>query len=105
MNIYELRQAIHVTEFSSGVHGCTIYYDLLFDKGKIIRLDSKILVDELILLGSVDESFPIEAVGEYILSQWDALNIAIRFELAREQQNELDNSDIFKAIGDIIKPK
>lgn len=97
MDIYKLRHCMLVTNFYSHTEGAMIYY-IREGKTNIINLDRDALNAELIAIGSLDDDSDIEYIADYALSQWDALNIAIRFELAREQQNEIDNSDIGQSI-------
>jgi len=103
MDIYELRNAIAVTIYAIYKDSAVIRYT---KSGKLnsISLSEIELVQELLAIGSINDERVIDLMNNYNLSQWDALNIAIRFELAREQEKELDHSDIFKAIANIINP-
>lgn len=103
MDIYKLRNCMLVTNFYSHTEGAMIYY-IREGKTNIINLDRDALNAELVAIGSLDEDSDNEHIADYSLSQWDALNIAIRFELAREAQKELEGSDLFNAIANITKP-
>lgn len=109
MNLYELRNSIMVYMYGPERNGSStnaIHYSINAVYRNIIHLEYTELISELIKLGSLGDNVEIkeETILNYHLSQWDALNIAIRFELAREQEKEIDKWDIFKAIADIIKP-
>lgn len=98
MNIYDLRNCILVITFSSHSNGAVIYYKKK-NESDTLNLNNTELLLELIAIGSLEDTLHDErAFPEYQLSQWDALNIVIRFELAREMENEIDDSDIGKAI-------
>lgn len=99
MDIYELRRKINVYNFGHHDGGASIFYK----KGEqycSFNLDKETLGKELNAIGSIDADFPGE-LDDYTISQWDALNIAIRFEQSREMDKEIDNSDIGKAIKKI----
>lgn len=100
MDIYELRRKINVYNWGHHPTGVTIFYRIgeLFPH---ICIDQEPLFKELKAIGSIEEECTIEVLNDYELSQWDALNIAIRFELAKAQENDIDNSDIGKAIKNI----
>lgn len=103
MNLYDLRNCILVITFSSHSNGAVIYYRNK-DKSDSLNLNNTELLSELIAIGSLEDTLHDErAFPEYQLSQWDALNIAIRFELARETEKDIDDSDIGKAIDNITK--
>lgn len=103
MDIYKLRNCIFVTIYYSHSEGGKILY-IRDGKTNVIALTKAELVSELIAIGSLDDNSHVDEIADYILSQWDALNIAIRFELARDTQRELENSDIFNTIANITKP-
>ncbi len=104
MDIYELRSCINVYNFGRHDEGASIFYTMN-KRNRSFVLDNETLLKELIIIGSLEDTIYDEQQFQgYILSQWDALNIAIRFELTREQEKDIDNSDIFKAIANIIKP-
>lgn len=106
MNIYDLRKAIEVTLFTKTSYGAWIQYT---KKGKTnsINLDTDTLFKELISIGAYEDNCHdrTEFDDSISISQWDALNIAIRHELKKETEKELKASDIFEAIAQIIKPK
>lgn len=109
MNVYQLRNSIMVYMYGPERNESStnaIHYSINAVYRNTIHLEYTELISELIKLGSLDDNAEIkeETILNYHLSQWDALSIAIRFELAREEEKEIDKSDIFKAIADIIKP-
>jgi hypothetical protein len=103
MNIYDLRRNILVYSFNTHSEGGSIAYT---NNGRSngMALTNIELYKELVAIGSLDENTDPEEFADYTMSQWDALNIAIRFELARETENDLQNSDIFESIAKITKP-
>jgi hypothetical protein len=103
MNIYELRRNILVYSFNTHSEGCSIAYTMR-GKSNGIALTNMELLNELIAIGSLDTHPDPEEFADYTMSQWDALNIAIRFELARETEKDLLDSDIFNTIAKITKP-
>lgn len=103
MNIYDLRRCLRIINFHSHSEGATIFY-LKAVTTDTITLSREELINELIIIGSLDEDSDSEYIADYFISQWDALNIAIRHELAKDQENDLNKSDIFKALGNIINP-
>lgn len=100
MDIYELRRDIAVTIYYCFAAGATILYTNKSHTNSI-KLTWAELIKELQAIGSLDDNYASEDLINYHLSQWDALSIAIRFELARAMDKELDNSDIGKAIKNI----
>ena len=105
MDIYELRNAIMVYVYGPIRNEyTTIQYSINAIQRHEIKLTLNELCDELVAIGSLHEDYTTTEVENYKLSQWDALNIAIRFELARQQEKDLEKSDIFNAITNIIKP-
>lgn len=105
MNIYQLRNRMRLLNWRSYNGGLTSFFYTIGSNNCSFSLNNEQLTSELIAIGSIDESWTPKERLAYQLSQWDALNIAIRFEAAKEQEKDLDNSDIFKAIANIIKPK
>jgi len=106
MDIYELRRKVTVTMFTSfwNNNSYGIFHYSVDERHNVLKLQPRELEQELQAIGSIAENISQELFYKYQISQWDALNIVIRFELAREQEKEIDNSDIFKAIANIIKP-
>jgi len=100
MNIYELRRNMKVTNYYSHSEGAVINYTKANKTGSI-NLTRDVLIAEAIAIGSLDDDNTEEEKADYILSQYDALNIAIRFEAAREMEKEIENSDIGNAIKKI----
>lgn len=98
MDIYKIRNQVQVTVYYINANGATILYQRK-QKSNIINLTYTELTAELIALGSLDEGQNV--LDGYVLSQWDALNIAIRFEAARDMAKEIDKADIGKAIKNI----
>lgn len=97
MNIYDLRRNIMVYSFNTHSEGGSIAY-MKNGKSNGLALTNIQLFNELIAIGSLDENADPEEFADYNMSQWDALNIAIRHELMLEAEKEIDNSDIGKAI-------
>lgn len=100
MDIYQLRNCMQVTNYYTHTEGGMIYY-IREGKTNIINLTSQELISELIAIGSLDENPDSEQIADYSMSQWDALNIAIRFEAAKDMEKEIDKADIGKAIKNI----
>lgn len=101
MDIYDLRAIIKVEYYHKHVNGGAISY-YVNNKFNVITLGNDELKKELISIGSIDDDSNFD---KYVLSQWDALNISIRLELAREIEKDLDNSDIGKAIINLQNKK
>lgn len=98
MNIYDLRRVVHVINHVSHSDGCNIHY-VKAGTTNFIALSKAELFNELVAIGTYEDAMnDVEAFDDYRMSQWDALNISIRFELERETQKDIDNSDIGKAI-------
>jgi len=97
MNIYDLRNTTKVEYYHKHSNGVAISY-YRNHKLDILTLGNDELLKELIAIGSLEDG---ENYNQYVLSQWDALNIVIRFELARETEKQIDNADIGKAIENI----
>lgn len=98
MNTYQLRKCIHVILFHLNSESGSISY-IKNGTASCFCLSREEFFKELVAIGSVDEDIEYEDFMDYSLSQWDALNIAIRYELTREQEKDIDNSDIGKAIN------
>lgn len=97
MTIYDLRNIMKVDYYYNTSNGaCIIYYR--DNNLNTLTLTNDELLKELIAIGSLDDG---EHIDKYTLSQWDALNIVIRFELARETEKQIDNADIGKAIENL----
>lgn len=97
MTIYELRNTMKVEYYHKTPNGGGISY-YRNNNFNTLTLTNDELLKELIAMGSLDNG---DNYKHYVLSQWDALNIAIRFELAREAEREIDNADIGKAIENL----
>jgi hypothetical protein len=100
MTIYDLRNTMKVEYYHKHSNGGAISY-YRNHKLDILTLGNDELLKELIAIGSLEDG---ENYNQYVLSQWDALNIAIRFELARETEKDLQKSDVFESIAKLIKP-
>lgn len=100
MNIYDLRKVINVYSYTLYENGAAIFYTKA-SKHHYFSLNNILLLQELKSIGSLDEDIIPEQLTDYRMSQWDALNIAIRFELARETEKKIDNADIGKAIENL----
>lgn len=104
MSIKDIRNIVHVYAYTSHSGGATIKYLIHNqDKNEIIRLNNIKMFSELVAIGSLDQETDPEEFADYSISQWDALNIAIRHELSKETESELDKSAIGKAISNIKK--
>lgn len=101
MTIYDFRKIIIVQEVRHDASGVSINYTLS-NAPKSVSSGFAALAVELIAIGSVESE--CELHDGYKLSQWDALNIAIRHEYKKHIDSELEYSDIFKALGNIINP-
>lgn len=99
MDIYELRRKTNVYNFGHHAHGVSIFYKV-GEQYCNVCLDQEMLAKELDAIGSIDSTFPGE-LDNYIISQWDALNIALRNEQTKAIDKEIDNSDIGTAIKKI----
>jgi hypothetical protein len=97
MNIYNLRKTMSVEYYFKHANGGAISYSRN-NKINVLTLANDELLKELIAIGSLEDG---DNYDNYALSQWDALNISIRFELAREAEKEIDNADIGKAIENL----
>lgn len=107
MNIYELRQSVIVTLFGSfwnGQDNARIMYNIDGRPQPKIELQPDELKKELIAIGSIEDDISDDDLRQYHISQWDALSLAIRYELAKETEKELRDSDIFEALAKITKP-
>lgn len=106
MSITNLRQNIHVLSHSGG-STCTTKIEYIFLKPPLKRMTLTISVSELkgklFSINSIDDDITDEEYITYRVSQWDALNLAIRHELEKETEKEMNNSDIGKAIKNITK--
>lgn len=105
MNIYDLRKTVIVVVFDCHSTGSSIYYQCN-SEAKSIHLNTEELFKELIAISTYEDTIQDEKdfMNNYQMSQWDALNIAIRHELIKETEKELKASDIFEAIAKITKP-
>lgn len=103
MGIYELRKLVTVIAYFNFTGGAHVIYRIT-DKVNTIDLSNIQLFDELLAIGSIEEDCNPEEFNEYRISQWDALNIAIRYELEREMEKESGMMDIQNAI-DKLKHK
>ncbi len=97
MNIYDLRNTMKVEYYHKHAHGCMISYhrNNIFHA---LQLSNDELQKELIAIGSIEEGDNYE---QYVISQWDALNIAIRYQLSRDTEFQINNADIGKAIENL----
>lgn len=101
MNIYELRQSIIVTLFGAfwdDRDNARIGYNINGLAQPTLELIPEKLSSELIAIGSIDEGITDQELRSYQLSLWDALNIAIRHELAIEMDKEKGMMDIQTSI-------
>lgn len=103
MNTYKLRNCMKVISYGIGQFAGITY--LRYADQCTITLTHDKLLTELISIGSLDEGATIEDLGNYTLSQWDALNIAIRHESDKDMDETIKNSDIGKAFDKILNNK
>lgn len=94
MTISELRQQIHVTHFEIQGPRTRLNYRKE-GEWKYLLLPTINIIEELIAIGSIDSVSEFEG---YQLSQWDGLNLAIRYEYAKTLEEESGMIDINKAI-------
>lgn len=100
MTIHDLRGMVHVTTWINDDTGATIYYDVMGDT-RAATCNISSLLSELIAISAIESDS--EYLDNYKLSQWDALNLAIRHEYAKFIEADIENSDIGKSINKIIK--
>lgn len=101
MTIYELRNIMKVDYYNRHANGGTIRY-YRDNHVYVLQLTNDELLKELIAIGSLEDTLHDERqFSTYVLSQWDALNIAIRYQLSRDAEFEIDNADIGKAIENL----
>lgn len=105
MTTSELRQKIHVINFNSHSDGANIHYLVRTSQGpycNCLRLNNTELFEALQSIGSVDEDFGDEEWADYVISQWDALTLAIRYEYEQSAIKDINKSDLGKAIGNLL---
>ena len=103
MNIYDLRKHITVLNFEKTLQGATIVYkNGEWPSSISLTLDQ--LFRELIVVGTYEDNYHdrTEFDDSTCISQWDALNIVIRHELAKELAKEIENSDLGKSIENLL---
>lgn len=106
MTIHDLRGLVYVQSWGNDERGALITYCTLFTHGVLgdstevyIKIDT--LLSELLAISSIDSN--AEYHEGYKLSQWDALNLAIRHEYFKYLESDIDNSDIGKALNNLSK--
>src|SRR5690348_1438754 len=106
MTTTELRQQIHVINFNSHSDGANIHYLVRTSQGpycNCLQLNNTELFEALQSIGSVDEDFGDEEWAAYVISQWDALTLAIRHEYEQSVIKDVNESDLGKSIYQLIK--
>jgi len=69
-----------------------------------LTLNNNDVLSHLITIGSLEDDCTVQTMLlSYRMSQWDALNIAIRYELAQEMEHDSNIMDIQKSINK-LKP-
>lgn len=86
-----------VEYYHKHANGCIISY-YINNIFHALQLNNEELQKELISIGSLEES---DNYDQYVISQWDALNIAIRYQLSRDTEFQINNADIGKAIENL----
>lgn len=103
MTLYELRKSIVVTVFENSSDLAKVSY-IINGQQKQINLYHDEFKEELTAIGSIDEEITDEEFKKYHISQWDALNIAIRHEYRNYLEADNEKTDIFSALANIINP-
>lgn len=94
MTLAEIRNMVHVYNYTSKGNNCRIYY-YFNGRSKSLSLYWGALKKELIAIGSIEEN---DSLDNYVISQWEAISIAIRHEYAKALEEEPGMIDINKAI-------
>ena len=97
MTTQQIRSNIHVFNFHNDPSGAVIRY-MWGDEVTSIVLSAELLQQDLCYIGSIEDD---EDISNYQLSQWDALNLACRAEMARQIQADANIMAIDKAIKSI----
>lgn len=100
MTTQQIRKNILVYEFKNDAIDAEIRY-LYNGTLKAFMASAEALYTELLAIGSVENK---KQYSGYELSQWDALNLVIRHELAIEIEKEDGMMNIDKAIEKLKKP-
>lgn len=122
MTTEQIRKSIHVSSYGLYEKGLKVeykWYENKEDEGeeRTLILLAQDAVLELTALGEIDNYvyYPLviywnntgmewdEFTNKYILSQWDALNLVIRHELAKEIEKEDGMLNLTKAIDNLKK--
>lgn len=104
MTTQKLRQSIQIVNFSSHSNGCNIQY-IIDRQVRSLCCDDIAMLKRLTDIGSIDEGIHPEEWADYNISQWDALNLVIRHEYEKAIEEEVNSSDIGKAINSITNHK
>jgi len=120
MTTQQLRKQITVHNWLLVNGGLTIYYNKGIEDFQF-TLSPEEALKMLHRIGSVynwyshpfiniqeDENSPNvgweEFTRDFVFSQWEALTMVVVYELEKEADKEIENSDIGKAISNFIKP-
>ena len=108
MTTEEIRKSIHVNGYGLYDHGIKVYYTWYKnrnDKGKerVLILCEKDAIDDLKSMGEIDTDNWDWVADNYIFSQWDALNLVIRYKLAESIEKESGMLAIDKAVENLKK--
>lgn len=120
MTTEQLRKEITVTSWNIHSSGISVHYfrsDGKRSKDYLLILNPEECARQLSAISSIDsweaDTFLLNYensqlhwaafVNTFKLSQWEALTLAIRHELEKETEKEIDNGDIGKAIDSITK--
>lgn len=118
----QIRKNIHVVGYGLFEKGIQVHYDW-FESRNAEKEERELIllipeaIKELEAIGEVASWHPSplmlminndyitwdEFTETYVLSQWDAINLVIRHELQKAADQEIENSDIGKAINKILK--
>jgi hypothetical protein len=112
MTTEQLRKEIEVINWEISEKGIYIGYRRNEITGYYLLLNPEETACELCAIGSIDDdlnlilscdTFWVDFVKEFKLCQWEALTLVIRHEANREVDKEVDQSDIGKAVNNLLK--
>lgn len=120
MTTEEIRKKVEVRNWLLRSDGIIIEYSWKdktrsFTEGKYLELNPNDAIAELHAIGEINyyggELFEYndqllrwgQFINTWTFSQWDALNLVIRHELNKAMDAEIENSDIGKAVNNLLK--
>lgn len=108
MTIEQIREKIHVSGYGLYDRGLRVvykWYGNRNDKGdeRNLVLMTKEAIEELKSIGEIETDDWEWIADNYVFNQWAALNMVIRYEHTKAIEQEIDNSDIGKAINNLLK--